>query len=132
MSFSCPSVSGNRKFVNVGVLESGSFLDRNGEFQIELSLSRARSVFEHRFRVSQSIFGGGVSSACSKMAKFETAYFSYGAHDWSLALYPTGRSDSQLGEAQGGGGEGGEIAESPTNIASARLDNPTSGAGVRI
>ncbi len=92
-----PSVSGNRRLVGVTLLEEGSFLDRNGEFQLELSLSRVRSVFEHKFKVSQSIFS---SYAASRMAKFETSYFSFGVHDWSLALYPTGRSDSQIGEKQ--------------------------------
>ncbi len=87
-------VAGNRKFVSVSQLESGSFLDRNGEFQVELCLSRARSQFEHKFKVNQSLFSSSVST---RMAKFETAYFSFGANDWSLALYPTGRTDSQLG-----------------------------------
>lgn len=97
-----PAVSGNRRLVGVAQLEEGSFMDRNGEFQLELSLRRVRSVFEHRFKVSQSIFS---SYAASRMAKFETSYFSFGAHDWSLALYPTGRSDSQIGEHKESGGE---------------------------
>ena len=88
-------VQGNRKFVQLCTLEDRHFMDRNGEFQLELSMSGVRSVFEHKFRVNQSLFGGGNSA---KLAKFETAYFSYGSYDWSLVVYPSGRADSQLVE----------------------------------
>ena len=84
---------GNRKFIQVNFLEDQNFMDHDGEFQLELNLSGARSIFEHKFRVSQSIFAHS-----SKMAKLETSYFSFGAYDWSLAVYPSGRADSQLGE----------------------------------
>ena len=67
-------------------------MDRNGEFQLELSMSKIRSVFEHKFRMNQSIFANS-----SKLGKFETSYFSYGSYDWSLSIYPSGRSQSQLG-----------------------------------
>lgn len=82
---------GSRKFVDMATLEN-RFIDRNGEFQLEVTLSNVKSVFEHKFRLNQSIFANA-----SRMAKFETSYFSYGSYDWSLALYPNGRSDSQLG-----------------------------------
>lgn len=68
-------------------------MDRNGEFQLELTLSAIKSVFEHKFRINQSIFANS-----AKLGKFETSYFSYGSYDWSLSLYPTGRADSQIGE----------------------------------
>ena len=67
-------------------------MDRNGEFQLELSLANIRSVFEHKFKINQSIF-----AASSKLGKFESSYFCYGHYDWSISVYPNGRSDSQLG-----------------------------------
>ena len=42
------SANGSRKFVLLSQLEEGHFVDRGGEFQLELSLSTARSVYEHR------------------------------------------------------------------------------------
>eukprot|EP00094_Tigriopus_californicus_P008290 TCALIF_07986-PA protein Name:"Protein of unknown function" AED:0.27 eAED:0.27 QI:0/0.4/0.16/0.83/1/1/6/0/368 len=72
------------------------FMDRNGEFQIEVGLSSIHSVFEHKFKLNQSIFAHS-----SKLGKFETAYFSQGHYDWSLALYPNGRADSQIGVPEG-------------------------------
>ncbi|TRY61598.1 hypothetical protein TCAL_07987 [Tigriopus californicus] len=71
-------------------------MDRNGEFQIEVGLSSIHSVFEHKFKLNQSIFAHS-----SKLGKFETAYFSQGHYDWSLALYPNGRADSQIGVPEG-------------------------------
>ncbi len=72
-------------------------MDRNGEFQLEFSLSKIRSTYEHKFRISQSIFANA-----SRMAKLETSYFTFGNYDWSLSIYPSGRSDSQLGTGDGG------------------------------
>lgn len=79
-------------------LEDTNFMDANGEFQVELSMSSLRSTYEHKIRVSgQSIFSAA-SSSSSKAGKFETGYFSYGAHDWNVAVYSGGlRTDSQLG-----------------------------------
>lgn len=79
----------------MSTLESDGFTDRNGEFLVEVHISSIRSVFEHCFRVSQSFF-----SNASKLAKFETAYFSFGLYNWSLSLYPNGRADSQCGESK--------------------------------
>ena len=86
------AVQGSRKFVLLTALEEGQFMDRNGEFQLELSLANIRSVFEHKFKINQSIF-----AASSKLGKFESSYFCYGHYDWSISVYPNGRSDSQLG-----------------------------------
>ena len=101
-SNSAKKAQGSRKFVQLSLLEDQHFMDRNGEFQIELSLSAVRSTFEHRFKVNQSIFAN-----TSKLGKFETTYFSYGAYDWSLAVYPNGRADSQLGTQEQHSQEGG-------------------------
>ena len=88
--------------MQLSLLEDQHFMDRNGEFQIELSLSAIRSTFEHKFKVNQSIFANS-----SKLGKFETTYFTYGAYDWSLAVYPNGRADSQLGTHDDANGAGG-------------------------
>ena len=86
-------VHGNRKFVQISMLEDQGFMDRNGEFQLEFCLSNIHSTYEHKFRINQSIFAAN----SSKMTKLETSYFSFGIYDWSLSIYPSGRSDSQLG-----------------------------------
>ena len=85
---------GSRKFVQISMLEDQGFMDRNGEFQLEFTLSNIHSTFEHKFRINQSIFAAN----SSKMTKLETSYFSFGIYDWSMSVYPTGRSDSQLGK----------------------------------
>merc|ERR1719219_1373999 len=71
-------------------------MDRNGEFQLEFNLSNIKTVFEHKFKINQSIFNNH-----SKLGKMETSYFSFDQYDWSLSLYPSGRSDSQLGTTEG-------------------------------
>ena len=50
------SVHGNRRFVQLGKLESEHFMDRNGEFQLEFNLSNIKSIFEEKFKINQSIF----------------------------------------------------------------------------
>jgi len=85
---------GSKKFVQISMLEDQGFMDRNGEFQLELTLSNIHSTFEHKFKINQSIFAAN----SAKMSKLETSYFSFGIYDWSLSVYPTGRSDSQLGK----------------------------------
>ena len=75
------------------MLEDQGFMDRNGEFQLEFCLANIHSTYEHKFRINQSIFAAN----SSKMTKLETSYFSFGIYDWSLSIYPSGRSDSQLG-----------------------------------
>ncbi|CAB4065232.1 unnamed protein product [Lepeophtheirus salmonis] len=77
---------GSRKFVTLTTLEEGNFMDRNGEFQLELKMA-------------------------GQFGKLETSYFSYSPYDWNLSLYPTGRSDSQLGTSE-------SIVGSPTGNAS--------------
>ena len=67
-------------------------MDRNGEFQLEFTLANIRSVYEHKFRVNQSIFNNA-----PKFGKMETSYYSFGGYDWSLSIYPSGKSESQLG-----------------------------------
>ena len=83
---------GCRKLVQLSKLTETDFMDRNGEFQLEVHLSNIRSVYEHKFRINQSIFNN-----LSKLGKLETTYFSYDQYDWSLSVYPSGRSESQLG-----------------------------------
>ena len=34
----------------------------------------------------------------SKLGKLETSYFSFDQYDWSLSVYPAGKSESQLGK----------------------------------
>ena len=85
-------VNGCRKLVQLTKLTESNFMDRNGEFQLEVHLSNIRSVFEHKFRINQSIFNN-----LSKLGKLETSYFSFDQYDWNLSIYPSGRSDSQLG-----------------------------------
>ena len=67
-------------------------MDRCGEFQLEFTLANIRSVFEHKFRVNQSIFNNA-----PKFGKMETSYYSFAGYDWSLSVYPSGKSESQLG-----------------------------------
>ena len=50
------AVHGNRRFVQLGKLESEHFMDRNGEFQLEFNLSNIKSIFEEKFKINQSIF----------------------------------------------------------------------------
>ena len=85
-------------------------MDRNGEFQLEFNLSNIRSIFEHKFKINQSIFNN------IKLGKLETSYFSFDQYDWSLSVYPSGRADSQLGELRFllGGTLEIKIAEHPT------------------
>jgi hypothetical protein len=87
-------VHGNRKFVQISVLEDQGYMDRNGEFQLEFCIANIHSSYEHKFRINQSIFAAN----SSKMTKLESSYFSFGIYDWSLSIYPSGRSDSQLGK----------------------------------
>ena len=87
---------GCRKMVQLSKLTETDFMDRNGEFQLEVHLSNIRSVYEHKFRINQSIFNN-----LSKLGKLETTYFSYDQYDWSLSVYPSGRSESQLGIMEG-------------------------------
>lgn len=70
-------------------------MDRNGEFQLEFTLSNIRSIFEHKFRINQSIFNN-----TPKYGKMETSYFSFAGYDWSSAVYPAGKSDSQIGNLE--------------------------------
>ena len=42
------TANGSRKFVLLSQLEEGHFMDTGGEFQLELSLSAVRSIYEHR------------------------------------------------------------------------------------
>ncbi|XP_071744826.1 uncharacterized protein [Lepeophtheirus salmonis] len=97
---------GSRKFVTLTTLEEGNFMDRNGEFQLELKMAGVASTFEHKFKINQSIFNNS-----KQFGKLETSYFSYSPYDWNLSLYPTGRSDSQLGTSE-------SIVGSPTGNAS--------------
>jgi len=92
-------VHGNRRFVQLGKLESEHFMDRNGEFQLEFNLSNIKSIFEEKFKINQSIFNN-----VAKLGKLETSYFSFDQYDWSLSVYPTGKAESQLGSPDGGAG----------------------------
>ena len=83
---------GSRKFVQLNILEDGKFMDRNGEFQLELALSNVQSLFEHQFKGQGSIF-----QSSGRLGKMETGYFSFGLYDWNLSIYPSGRAESQLG-----------------------------------
>ena len=88
----CSLVHGSRKFIQLTRLEERNYMDRCGEFQLEFTLANIRSVFEHKFRVNQSIFNNA-----PKFGKMETSYYSFGGYDWSLSIYPSGKSESQLG-----------------------------------
>jgi len=65
--------------------------------KVEVSLSNAKTTFEHQFPSSAlSADSSGHSSG-----KLESPYFAFGAYDWSLSVYPAGglgRTDSQIGE----------------------------------
>ena len=88
----CSSVHGSRKFIQLTRLEERNYMDRCGEFQLEFTLANIRSVFEHKFRVNQSIFNNA-----PKFGRMETSYYSFAGYDWSLSVYPSGKSESQLG-----------------------------------
>lgn len=85
---------GNRRYIPVNDLYGRNFTDSNGEFQLELTMSNIRTVYETEIRVAQSVFG-----THPKVHKFETTYFTFGGFDWNMALYPHGKDpgDGRLG-----------------------------------
>ena len=86
-------VHGSRKFIQIAKLEERHYMDRNGEFQLEFNLSNIQSIYEYKFRINQSIFNN-----VPKFGKMETSYFSFAGYDWSMSVYPAGKTESQIGE----------------------------------
>lgn len=101
------TVNGNRKLIPIGELPARNFTDENGEFQLEVSLSNVRSVFESDIRALPQVTqgqghasSGHVPPSPSKGQKLETNCFIFGNCEWNVALYP------QVGDLSSGGGTG--------------------------
>lgn len=114
-TFDSPA-QGNRRYIPVDDLYERNFTDSNGEFQLELTVANARTVYETELRLPMSpqSADGRQSYANSpshqhgnqphgghhgnhhdrqqhggqlpKTAKLETTYFSFGGFDWNLSL----------------------------------------------
>ncbi|XP_037084853.1 uncharacterized protein LOC119105493 [Pollicipes pollicipes] len=68
---------GNRKFINVGSLYERKFTDANGEFQLELTMTNVRTVFEADLGVPRSL---------KEEARLETSFFTFGNFEWSVTV----------------------------------------------
>ncbi|CAL4086517.1 unnamed protein product, partial [Meganyctiphanes norvegica] len=70
-------------------LYSRNFTDENGEFQLELTVSNIRTVFEAELSVPAPMNNGGVGTS-RKETKFESPYFHFGHYDWHVAVSSNG------------------------------------------
>ncbi|KAF0294076.1 hypothetical protein FJT64_008217 [Amphibalanus amphitrite] len=68
---------GNRKFINVGSLYERKFTDSNGEFQLELTMTNVRTVFEADLTVPRPL---------KDDSRLETSNFTFGNFDWSVTV----------------------------------------------
>ena len=109
-TFDSPA-QGNRRYIPVDDLYERNFTDTNGEFQLELTVANARTVYETELRLPVSPgtpgqFANSPShqhagyphghhgnhdrhqhgSQLPKTTKLETTYFSFGGFDWNVSV----------------------------------------------
>ena len=111
-SYDCPA-QGNRRYVPVADLYSRSFADRNGEFQLELTMNGIRTSFEADLRAPASFLssphkfahhshnGPGTTghpvphvrgtNAAANSPRMESTFFNFGGFDWSVTIFPLGK-----------------------------------------
>ncbi|ODM88537.1 hypothetical protein Ocin01_18145, partial [Orchesella cincta] len=92
-SYDSPA-QGNRRYIPVHDLYARNFADRNGEFQLELTMSAIRTHFEVDLRAPTAYLTphklpNGRSN--NNPPKMESTYFNFGGFDWNVIVYPFGK-----------------------------------------
>ena len=64
------------------------YTDSNGEFLIELSLSRVRTVAEKDFLLQTRLFDPLKQKNCSAFAQLTSSQFNFGSFSWSVSVSP--------------------------------------------
>lgn len=84
---------GNRRYIPVHDLYARNFADRNGEFQLELTMSAIRTHFEVDLRTPATYLTPHKlpNGRSNNPPKMETTYFNFGGFDWNVLVYPYGR-----------------------------------------
>lgn len=83
---------GNRKFINVGSLYERKFTDTNGEFQLELTMTNIRTVFETELVIERPL-------PVPPALPLETSFFTFGNFEWSVAVHRTSDDPKRLSAA---------------------------------
>lgn len=86
-------MQGNRRYIPVHDLYARNFADRNGEFQLELTMSAIRTHFEVDLRTPAAYLTPHKlpNGRSSNPPKMETTYFNFGGFDWNILVFPFGR-----------------------------------------
>lgn len=84
---------GNRRYIPVHDLHSRNFADRNGEFQLELTMSAIRTHFEVDLRTPTAYLTPHKlpNGRSNNLPKMETTFFNFGGFDWNVLVYPYGK-----------------------------------------